>query len=50
MPDNPMPFLANPWVIKPLVPDEVYTDRAEFLEYLSRCHRNRSDGPMVAER
>ncbi|MBV7335628.1 restriction endonuclease [Chloroflexi bacterium TSY] len=33
MPDNPMPFPATPWVIKPLVPDEVYTDRTEFLEY-----------------
>jgi len=24
---------ALPWVIKPLVPEEVYTDREEFLEY-----------------
>ncbi|MBV7335230.1 hypothetical protein KFU94_44720 [Chloroflexi bacterium TSY] len=26
-------FPSTPWVIKPLVPDEVYTDRTEFLEY-----------------
>ena len=23
----------KPWVIKTIVPEEVYTDRAEFLEY-----------------
>jgi len=23
----------NPWVIKTLVPEQVYTDREEFLEY-----------------
>lgn len=34
MPDNPMQFPAEPWVIKPLVPDAVYTDRSEFWEYL----------------
>ena len=33
MPDKPLRFKAAPWVIKPLVPDEVYTDRTEFLEY-----------------
>ena len=33
MPDKLLPSPANPWVIKPLVPDEVYTDRTEFLEY-----------------
>jgi len=24
---------ATPWVVKPLTPEEVYTDRAEFLKY-----------------
>lgn len=25
-----------PWIVKPLVAEEVYTDRAEFLEYFYR--------------
>lgn len=33
MPDKPMLFKAEPWIIKPLVPDEIYTDRTEFLDY-----------------
>ena len=23
----------NTWIIRPIVPEEVYTDRTEFLEY-----------------
>lgn len=33
MAEQLMRFPATPWVIKPLVADEVYTDRAAFLEY-----------------
>ena len=33
-------FPATPWVIKPLVQDEVYTDRAEFLEYFYQAALN----------
>lgn len=33
MSDAPNLFPGTPWVIKPLVPDEIYTDREEFLEY-----------------
>jgi hypothetical protein len=33
-------FPATPWVIKPLVPDEIYTDRAEFLEYFYKAAFN----------
>lgn len=33
MSDAPKLFPGTPWVIKPLVPDEIYTDREEFLEY-----------------
>ncbi len=28
---------SPPWVVKPLVPEEVYTDRAEFLDYFYRA-------------
>ncbi|MBV7338144.1 hypothetical protein KFU94_59950 [Chloroflexi bacterium TSY] len=40
MPDNPMLFPGKPWVTKPLVPDEVYTDRAEFLDYFYNAALN----------
>ena len=43
MPDKPTRFPATPWVIKPLVPDEVYTDRAEFLEYFYTTARNAAE-------
>ncbi|MBV7330969.1 hypothetical protein KFU94_22560 [Chloroflexi bacterium TSY] len=33
-------FSAEKWVIKPLVLDEIYTDRAEFLEYFYNAARN----------
>ena len=32
-------FRATPWIIKPLVPDELYTDRVEFLEYFYTAAR-----------
>jgi hypothetical protein len=30
-------FPATPWVIKPLVLDQVYTDRGEFFDYFYRA-------------
>ena len=39
MPDKSMRFRATPWIIKPLAPDEIYTDRAEFLEYFYETAR-----------
>ena len=43
MPDQATLFPATPWVIKPLVPDEVYTDRAEFLDYFYASARNAAE-------
>ena len=43
MPDKATRFPATPWVIKPLVPDEVYTDRAEFLDYFYASARNAAE-------
>ncbi|MCE7982632.1 MAG: hypothetical protein DYG89_15715 [Caldilinea sp. CFX5] len=40
MSEAPTLFPATPWVIKPLVPDEVYTDREEFLEYFYKAAFN----------
>jgi len=31
-----MPNAALPWIVKPLVAEEVYTDRQEFLDYFYR--------------
>ncbi len=28
---------SPPWVVKPIVPDEVYTDREEFLDYFYKA-------------
>ena len=28
-----MPTKTKPWVIRPLVPDEIYTDREEFIDF-----------------
>lgn len=40
MSDNPMLYKSTPWVIKPLVPDEIYVDREEFLDYFYKdAHR-----------
>jgi hypothetical protein len=36
----PTLFPGTPWVIKPLVPDEIYTDREEFLEYFYKAAFN----------
>ncbi|MEZ4864264.1 MAG: hypothetical protein R3C14_23330 [Caldilineaceae bacterium] len=43
MPDQPNLFPGSPWVIKPLVPDEVYTDRAEFLDYFYTIAHNAAE-------
>lgn len=32
-----LPFPGKPWIIKPLVPDEYYTDRTEFLDYFYKA-------------
>ncbi|MBV7330393.1 hypothetical protein KFU94_19525, partial [Chloroflexi bacterium TSY] len=39
MPDNPLSFPSDPWVIKPQVLDEIFTDRSEFLEYFYETAR-----------
>lgn len=43
------------WVIKPIVPEEVYTDRAEFLEYfyhaaLEAAHRRTISTVLLGQR
>ena len=43
------------WVVKPLVPDEVYTDRTEFLEYfyhaaLEAAHRRTMSTVLLGKR
>lgn len=43
MPDSPTNFPAAPWVIKPQVPDEIFTDRQEFLEYFYDAARKAAD-------
>ena len=43
MPDQATLFPATPWVIKPVVPEEVYTDRAEFLDYFYASARNAAE-------
>ncbi|QTA82450.1 p-loop domain-containing protein [Desulfonema limicola] len=44
-----------PWVVKPLVPEEVYTDREEFLEYfykaaLEAAHRRTMSTVLLGQR
>ncbi|MDM8550213.1 hypothetical protein QUF72_09055 [Desulfobacterales bacterium HSG2] len=29
--------MKNKWIVRPVVPDDVYTDREEFLEYFHRA-------------
>ncbi|MFN8495012.1 MAG: hypothetical protein U0350_45835 [Caldilineaceae bacterium] len=43
MTDQPLRFPGAPWVIKPLVPDAVYTDRTEFLDYFYTSARNAAE-------
>lgn len=43
MPDSPTNFPATPWVIKPQVPDEIFTDRQEFLEYFYQAARKAAE-------
>jgi hypothetical protein len=43
MADQPLRFPGTPWVIKPLAPDAVYTDRAEFLDYFYNAARNAAE-------
>ena len=40
MEKSSLPFPGTPWVIKPLVPDEYYTDRTEFLDYFYHAALN----------
>ncbi|QTA82434.1 p-loop domain-containing protein [Desulfonema limicola] len=44
-----------PWVVKPIVPEEVYTDREEFLEYfykaaLEAAHRRTMSTVLLGQR
>jgi len=44
-----------PWVVKPLVPEEVYTDRAKFLDYfhhaaLEAAHRRTMSTVLLGQR
>ncbi|MCP4133868.1 MAG: hypothetical protein GY754_23060, partial [bacterium] len=47
--------MNSKWVIKPLVPEEVYTDREEFLEYfyhaaLEAAHRRTMSTVLLGQR
>ena len=44
-----------PWIVKPIVPEPVYTDRAEFLEYfhhaaLEAAHRRTMSTVLLGQR